>query len=145
MSSIAYDELKEQIDIEFKKFDYLTAKASYQISHIMLAYYTLRLWILSRVLLKKISSMDKCANERDLCDAECILSNKNSLEELNSSLKMLIYKGEQKNIKSFTFKVLKDICTDYEDKIENYELATDAEARELFTKLEEKAKQGAFN
>ncbi len=145
MSSIAYDELKEQIDVEFKKFDYLTAKASYQFSHIMIVYYALRLWLLSRSLLRTIDKMDKCASEKDLCDATCITKNKTALIEMNSSLQRLIYKGKQKNIKSFAFNIMKNICVDYEDKIENYELATDVEARELFTKLAEKAKQGAFN
>jgi hypothetical protein len=104
-----------------------------------LFFYTLKLYILSRRMLRRIDRLDKAECGTCSASTECRLSVKQFQADVVKCMRAMT--SHDKEASSVIRKINRDILDRYEDKLENYWIASDGEIKGLVSELSDKLTQ----
>lgn len=127
-----YESLIEEFDHKSNRLSRLCNSISRKITYFHLIYKSIDLWITSIAALRIINKVEKISCMK--CDGSCGFPQKEGLQRIVNSMRHCINKTANRPI-FIVSPIMKNLLVQFEDKLENYWIATDKETKDLLHSL----------
>lgn len=132
MADTTYQELIHKFDYTSNKLSYICNTIALPISYIRLVYKVIDLWYTGTIALRIINKVERINCIK--CDGSCGFPQKEGLDRIVKSMRHCINNTSDKPVPIVT-PVMQNLLEQFEDKLENYWIATDKETKDLLHSL----------